>query len=61
MTILQVIMRKLTSVLAIIFAFITCDFNELNAQFDIAQGMTPEQYVNMYCWVRCYCNKCSIY
>jgi len=39
-------MSKLTSVLAIIFAFITSDFNELNAQFDIAQGMTPEQYVN---------------
>ena len=39
-------MSKLTAVLATIFAFITIDFNELNAQFDIAQGLTPEQYVN---------------
>ena len=46
MSILQLVMRKLTSFLALLFSFVTGDFNHLVAQFDISQGMTPTQYVN---------------
>ena len=46
MSILQLVMRKLTYVLAFLFAIVTGDFNHLVAQFDVAQGMTPAQYVN---------------
>lgn len=46
MSILQLVMRKLTLSLAILFAFVVGDSNQIAAQFDIAQGMTPAQYVN---------------
>ncbi len=46
MSILQLVMRKLTYFLAFLFAIVTGDFNHLVAQFDVAQGMTPAQYVN---------------
>ena len=39
-------MSKLTSFVAFVFVFISSDSSKLNAQFNIAQGMTPEQYVN---------------
>ena len=46
MTILQVIMRKLTLVFIVLFGLALGDFYSLKAQMVINQTMTAEQYVN---------------